>query len=241
MTDISEVSAVKASAYFESNLESIKLVKRLTEIQAKVKIDGIPFVCVPSVPSIAKRLGVEAPVVARGMEGLVKLKWARRYIEGKKTLYAIGTPLQSFMEKELEQSFAKARRTTTGRIKKTEWRWLPLDHWNGLTLWLYMSESFRRVDIWPAFASSKGQAQLQRICGRVGIRKAKQVGDYFIKNWRKLKKHFKWAGNPSPGLFTGYFWTLMDCMKNGIATYQHDRKHETDTGAEEKWKEFDGT
>lgn len=236
-----EKSAVKASAYFETNLQSIKLVKRLTEIQTEIPIGGKQFKCVPSVPNVAKKMGVDISEVARGFHELIRLRWARRYKEGKKTLYAIGTQGQTFMEKEMEKSFAKARRTQTGKVKKTEWRWIPLDHWNGITLWSYLSESFREVDVWTSYASAKGQAQLQRLIGRVGIRQAKTVGDFLVAHWFQLKKQMKWVGNPNPGLFVGYFWTVLDFSKNGIPSFQHDRKHEADGHGNEIWKEFDGS
>lgn len=236
-----EATAVKSSAYFETNLESIKLVKRLSEIQTEIILGGKRYKCVPSVPGIAKRMGVGTTEVARGISELIRLRWVRRYQEGKKTLYAIGTPWQTFMEKEMEKSFAKARRTQTGRIKKTEWRWIPLDQWNGITLWTYLSEHFREMNVWPTYASAKGQAQLQRILGHIGIRQAKQVGDFFVSHWFQLKKKMKWVGTPSPGLFVGYFWTLLDFSKQGIPVCQHDRKHEEDSTGVGAWKEFNGT
>jgi hypothetical protein len=235
-----ETTAVKASAFYETNLDSIKFVKRLTGLQRVVKIDGLSFLCVPSCRAIAKQLKLEEDSVRREISHLIHLKWAREYRRGKKFLYAIGTPREAFLEKELERAFRKANRTVSGAYKQTEWRWIPLDHWTGTTLWSYILERFREKGIWAMYAKPTGRAQMQRLCGRVGVRVAKSVADYWIDNWDALKKFFKWYGNPHPALFEGFFWKLQDFQKTGIPTVVHDRKHEDSVSDDIEWKEFNG-
>ena len=236
-----ETTIIRASAYYEENIESIKTVKRLAAVSKEIEIGGKIYQCVPNTSLLAKKMEVEESVLRRDMTNLVRLGWARRYCEGKKSLYAIGTAKRYFLDMEVERLFRRARRTKSGAMQQTEYRWIPLDQWTGLTLWTYLSARFREEkNIWPRYADARGRVQMQRIVGKVGIRRAKAVADFLVENWEKLKTHFKWYGNPNCGLFEGFFWKLADFKDQGIPTYQHDRKHDDTPSGDSDWKEFDG-
>lgn len=233
---------VKASAFYETHIEEIKMVKRLSQVSRLINIEGRTYLCAPSIPTLSKKLAIEASAIQREIENLIGLKWVRKFVDGKKYLYAIGTPSQTFMEHRIEKLYVRAKRTKTGAFPQTEWKWIPLDRWTGLTLWTYLSERFRvEKTIWPRFADARGRAQMQRIVGRVGIHQAKTVADFLVENWEKLKAHYRWTGVPSCGLFEGFFFSLMDLKDKGIPAYQHDRQHDGASSKDDDgWKEFDG-
>jgi hypothetical protein len=200
--------------------------------------------CVPTTKTIAAKLDMPKGEVEREVEKLLNLRWARKYKEGSKSLFVLGSDAKLFMTLQVGKKFRKAKRKVDGGVQLTEWRWVPLDRWRGITLWQMIRDKFWERGQEAAFAKAKGFSQMQKLIVDVGIRKAKDVADFFVQQYPALKVHFKWIGIPNPGLFKGFFHSIAEIKERGMPQKGavHNRGNSSSMAeelVEEQWVEFE--
>jgi hypothetical protein len=219
-------------------------LKSLEPVTKPLKLPAGVCRCIPTVKTIAKKLGYPEGTVSREVEKLLRLRWARKYKEDNKALFVIGDP-RLLMVQEVEKRFQKAQRKKDGSVQLTEWRWLPLEKWTGTTLWEMVCDKLKDRGQPSAFAKARGRHQMAMLITDVGVKTAKEVGEFFAANYDALKVHFNWYGLPNPGLFKGFFYSIKDVKERGMPApkgVEHDRGTKTAMAEDVvtgSWKSFE--
>ena len=227
-----DAQAFIKSPVFEEVRDSIVFLKTLEPVTVEIMLGGKPKRCVPLAKTIAERLAKNTSEIQRQIDRLVQLQWARKYKEGNKVLYVVGTVEKLFMTSWVGLRFSQAKRKKNGRVRQTEWRWLPITKWTGVTVWSMVTEKFRDQGIFlpkvPATMIWRLK-MLTTLCSQVGSADVKTTADYFEANYEALKKGFKWYGFPTPQLFKGFYQSIKDARVMGLPQtrrYAHDRTAE---------------
>jgi len=226
--------ALVDSAYYDEMRRPIRFVSKLMDLRFDLRIGGQKYLCVPSVPTIARRLDIEEREVRAIMSDLMQRKWARKYRQGDRVAYALGTPRFTFMQMEITSLFHKARRTKKGAVYQTEWRWLRVDNWTGTTVWAYIEERLKSQGIPVGWARARGRKQMQTLIAQHGVRNVKETAEFFVRNYPALRDHFKWTGFATPGLFCGFYGSISQMRTKGIPSKaQHDRSFSKEADTQE--------
>jgi hypothetical protein len=238
MPDFIESKALLESPFYNEIRPFMSFLRKAEAHAAELKIHGRVFVCLPMAKTLAVKMGLPEGEVYRQIQNLMRLHWVRKYVEGDRLCYVMGTPKCRFMATAIQKRFRKAKRKATGELHLTEWRWLPLEKWTGTTVWEMIAEKLAAKGIKAHFTKAKGRWQMKNLCDEHGIAEVQAVAAFFVEQFEALRDHFQWTGYPTPGLFCGFYPSISYIRKKGIpGAGAHVRGGMTaqDTGEDEGW------
>jgi len=225
-----DTNTFRKTAYFEELAPELAFLGKIKPFirEGRFPIGRCRYV--PTVQTLAQKMNVSPDDAARGLSRLIQLRWVRKYVFDGKTAYVLGSRDDLFLAMELRSQWARAGKTKSGRVRATEWRWLPVVDWSAVTLWRMIQDKFWDRKVLAGTLNVKGRVQITKILSAEGPVGAKKVADFFVRYYGALKAHYNWRGNPTPGLFRGFYFAIKDIMLKGVPhkkVYAHDRGDHT--------------
>lgn len=82
-----------------------------------------------------------------------------------------------------------------------------------------------------------GYPVLAKLRERFALMEIKAVAEFFCKNYRALRREFKWTGSPTPGLFVGFYQSIRAFSEGDRKLKRNIDRKFSDKPVEE-WEDF---
>jgi len=93
---------------------------------------------------------------------------------------------------------------------------IPVEKWTMFDLWDFIL-SFPETDTAPLPRNgNKATSRLGAVLERVGMKRAKEVGEFYARNFKRLYRHLDWKTGANPFQFAAFFDAIAHCANNGI-------------------------
>lgn len=238
-----DTNAFLKSPYFEEVKSSLAFIKRIKPYARHISLPMGTRLCLPTPTKLSSLSSIDSSVIQRELHNLMRRHWARKYKQGDCTTFVLGKRTTLFAAESITRQFRKAHRKHNGAVQCSEWRWLPLEEWNCITLWQMIQDKGeeRNILIRPLGSGLAHRKRLKELLIKVGPSVARQVGLFFVTNFKALQIYFKWYGDVHAGLFCGFFASIRDIQERGMPNRaSHDRGQLKDATqlVEDEWREF---
>jgi len=82
-----------------------------------------------------------------------------------------------------------------------------------------------------------GYPVLAQLRARFPLLEIKEVAEFFCKNYRALRREFKWTGSPTPGLFKGFYASIR-AYADGERKFKRNVDRKFSDQPVEEWEDF---
>ncbi len=109
------------------------------------------------------------------------------------------------------------------------WESTPLGKWTGGTLWRMVSEILDEDGIISKRPDKESYFRIKSFMEKRSVLEVRNVAEFFARNFRSLRRDFKWAGAPHPGLLMGFYDGIKAYM-DGERKFKRDLSRQFEPG-----------